>query len=96
MTNVRFSTIDNGARSGGRPYIQSNVDGVRVRWDVRHGWRCDACGISYDEVLTDEGVTLVSGVFQCSHALATEDHLSRRIRDRIKHLVDVNAVGRAS
>lgn len=91
---IKFSTVDNGARNSNRPFIQANVDGVRVRWSVDHGWRCDACPESFDDM--GDGVTLVSGVLMCSHALTTFDHLSRRIQDRINHLVDIGVAGRKS
>lgn len=75
---VRFSTVDNGARNHGRPFLQANVDGVRVRWDADHGWRCD----NHSNL----------GTFECVHVDAVRDHLSRRINDRIDHLVSLGVV----
>lgn len=75
---VKFSCVDNGARNHDRPFVQANVDGIRVRWSVNVGWSCAEHG---------EGVTLV-----CEHCDEVESHLSRRIFDRITHLTLIGAV----
>lgn len=77
--SVRFSTVNNGARDHGRPFIRANVDGIDVRFSVPQGWRCSAC--SSDD-----------GAFMCHHCLVVFDALSRRIQDRINHLIDIEAI----
>lgn len=73
---VKFSTIDNGAREREQvPYINSTVDGVRVRFIDRAdedfvGWRCDEHGDA-----------------TCSHAREAMTHLSRRITDRMREFL---------
>ena len=67
---VKFSTVDNGARNRNRPYVEANVDGVKVRWSIKTGWLCADHGTS------DE----------CECAFMVMEHLSRRILDRMAHL----------